>query len=79
MNLWQRLTMTIWFKINRFKIFYSIWSLGETRYGYVYFSKKFLNDEPIDVFNFGNMERDFIYIDDIVRGIISAIANNYEF
>lgn len=34
------------------------------------FTKKILNDEPIDVFNFGNHRRDFTYINDIVEGII---------
>lgn len=30
--------------------------------------------KPIEVFNFGNMERDFTYVDDIVSGIESALA-----
>ncbi|MCW8397220.1 NAD-dependent epimerase [Legionella sp. PATHC038] len=34
------------------------------------FTKNLLNDESIDVFNFGNHRRDFTYIDDIVEGII---------
>lgn len=34
------------------------------------FTQKILNDEPIDVFNFGNHRRDFTYIDDIVEGIV---------
>lgn len=34
------------------------------------FTKKILNDEPIDVFNFGNHRRDFTYINDIVEGIV---------
>lgn len=34
------------------------------------FTRKILNDEPIDVFNFGNHRRDFTYINDIVEGII---------
>ena len=33
------------------------------------FTKKIINGEPIDVFNNGNMERDFTYIEDIVEGI----------
>ena len=37
------------------------------------FVKNILADEPIDVFNHGNMFRDFTYIDDIVAGIIRAI------
>lgn len=37
------------------------------------FTKKILEGEPIDVFNFGNHRRDFTYVDDIVGGIISAL------
>ena len=39
------------------------------------FTKKILNNEPIDVFNFGNHTRDFTYIDDIVNGVIKTIDN----
>jgi len=34
------------------------------------FTKAILAGEPIKVFNFGNMERDFTYIDDIVLGVV---------
>ncbi len=37
------------------------------------FTKAILNDEPIDVFNNGQMARDFTYIDDIVQGILAAL------
>jgi UDP-glucuronate 4-epimerase len=37
------------------------------------FTKKILDGEPIDVFNYGNHRRDFTYIDDIVEGIIKAL------
>ncbi len=37
------------------------------------FTKAILNDEPINVFNFGNHQRDFTYIDDIVYGIIKIL------
>jgi UDP-glucuronate 4-epimerase len=33
------------------------------------FTKAILNGEPIDVYNHGDMRRDFTYIDDLVRGI----------
>jgi UDP-glucuronate 4-epimerase len=42
------------------------------------FTNKILNNEPIQIFNFGKMHRDFTYIDDIVDGINSAIKNNYD-
>ncbi len=34
------------------------------------FTKKILDGEPIDVYNNGDMRRDFTYIDDIVEGIV---------
>ena len=33
------------------------------------FTEAILNDRPIDVYNHGNMWRDFTYVDDLVRGI----------
>ncbi len=39
------------------------------------FTKAILEQKPMDVFNFGKMERDFTYIDDIVQGIINVIDN----
>ena len=33
------------------------------------FASKMLNDEPIDVYNFGEMERDFTYVGDLVKAI----------
>lgn len=33
------------------------------------FTKAIVNDEPIDVYNHGNMMRDFTYVDDIVEAI----------
>jgi len=43
------------------------------------FTKKIQQGKPIKIFNFGNMERDFTYIDDIVKGICSAIRSDYSF
>jgi UDP-glucuronate 4-epimerase len=37
------------------------------------FTKAILEDQPIDVFNYGDMKRDFTYIDDIVE-IISRLV-----
>jgi len=42
------------------------------------FTDKILRDEPIQVFNHGNMKRDFTYIDDIISGTRSAIDKNYK-
>jgi UDP-glucuronate 4-epimerase len=42
------------------------------------FTKKILANEPIAVFNNGNMKRDFTYIDDIISGTRAAIDKNYK-
>jgi UDP-glucuronate 4-epimerase len=34
------------------------------------FTKAILEGNPIDVFNEGNMQRDFTYIDDIIEGVV---------
>jgi UDP-glucuronate 4-epimerase len=46
---------------------------GRPDMAYFKFTKNILENKPIDIFNFGNMKRDFTYIDDIVDGTISAI------
>jgi UDP-glucuronate 4-epimerase len=37
------------------------------------FTKSILENRPIDVYNYGKMERDFTYIDDIVEGVYRVI------
>lgn len=46
---------------------------GRPDMAYFSFTKKILNKEPIQIFNYGDMYRDFTYIDDIVKGIESMI------
>ncbi len=41
------------------------------------FADKIINGKKIPVFNYGKMQRDFTYIDDIVNGIRASIENNY--
>lgn len=41
-------------------------------------TKHILNDQPIEVYNFGKMKRDFTYIDDIVDGVLAALDKSYE-
>ena len=38
------------------------------------FTKAILNNEPIDVYNHGQMRRDFTYIDDLITGITRLMA-----
>jgi UDP-glucuronate 4-epimerase len=37
------------------------------------FTAAMLKGEPIKVFNYGKMQRDFTYIDDIVQGVVAAL------
>ena len=37
------------------------------------FTRKILAGEPIDVFNFGKMLRDFTYVDDIAEGVVRTL------
>lgn len=46
---------------------------GRPDMAYFSFTKKILNDETIDIFNNGLMQRDFTYIDDIIEGIERVI------
>ena len=51
----------------RFFTVYGPW--GRPDMAYFLFTKKILDQQPIDVFNHGKMKRDFTYIDDIVEGV----------
>ena len=41
---------------------------------YFGFTKAIVEGTPIQVFNEGQLERDFTYIDDIVSGVVAATA-----
>lgn len=52
---------------------------GRPDMAYFTFTKKIMNDEPIEVFNRGRMQRDFTFIDDIVSGIIASLNNPFTY
>lgn len=37
------------------------------------FTRAILDGKPIDVFNYGNMKRDFTYVDDIIEGVVRVV------
>jgi UDP-glucuronate 4-epimerase len=39
------------------------------------FTKRILEEKPIDVFNHGNHTRDFTYVDDIIEGVMKTLDN----
>jgi len=55
----------------RFFTVYGPWSRPDM--APILFTKAILEGRPIDVFNNGEMERDFTYIDDIVEGVVRVI------
>jgi len=55
----------------RFFTVYGPW--GRPDMAVFLFTKAIVNDQPIQVFNYGEMKRDFTYIDDIVKGIVGAL------
>ncbi len=55
----------------RFFTVYGPW--GRPDMALFLFTKAILEDKPIDVFNYGKMQRDFTYIDDIVEGVVRVI------
>jgi len=57
----------------RFFTVYGPW--GRPDMAYFSFTKKILAGEEIEVFNHGDMLRDFTYIDDIIAGILAMLDN----
>ncbi|MEH2107247.1 NAD-dependent epimerase [Nostoc sp.] len=55
----------------RFFTVYGPW--GRPDMALFLFTKAILSNQPIDIFNYGRMCRDFTYIDDIVEGIIRVM------
>ncbi|HZC80440.1 MAG TPA: NAD-dependent epimerase [Nitrospiraceae bacterium] len=60
----------------RFFTVYGPW--GRPDMAYFVFTKAILEGRPIDVFNYGKMQRDFTYIDDIVEGVVRVLERPAE-
>lgn len=59
----------------RFFTVYGPW--GRPDMAMFLFTKAILDNTPIQVFNNGNLERDFTYIDDIINGIIPIVEEKH--
>ena len=57
----------------RFFTVYGPW--GRPDMALFIFTKAILAGEPVDVFNHGNMQRDFTYVDDIVEGLVRVMEH----
>src|SRR6185369_7752295 len=55
----------------RFFTVYGPW--GRPDMAMFLFAKAILSGQPIDVFNHGQMRRDFTYVDDIVDGVVRVL------
>ena len=55
----------------RFFTVYGPW--GRPDMALFLFTKAILDGRPIDVFNYGQMQRDFTFVDDIVEGVVRAL------
>ena len=55
----------------RFFTVYGTW--GRPDMAPFLFTKAILENQPIDVFNYGKMRRDFTYIDDIIEGVVRVL------
>ena len=56
-------------------VFHGVWPLGPPRHGPDAVRQSDPGGNPIKVFNHGQMQRDFTYIDDIVEGCCAAATN----
>ena len=58
----------------RFFTVYGPW--GRPDMAMFLFTDAILNNRPIKIFNNGKLSRDFTYIDDIVKGVVSTLTKN---
>jgi UDP-glucuronate 4-epimerase len=61
----------------RFFTVYGPW--GRPDMAYFSFARAIMADQPLQVYNQGQMQRDFTYIDDIVNGIAAALDRAYPY
>ena len=57
----------------RFFTVYGPW--GRPDMAYFSFSERIMKEEPIKIFNQGDLYRDFTYVDDIVEGVVRMLNN----
>jgi len=61
----------------RFFTVYGPW--GRPDMSYMSFTKAILEGKPIKVYNNGDMQRDFTYVEDIVPGVVAALEKSYPY
>lgn len=53
-------------------------TIGRPDMSYYKFAKAIVKGETIQLYNYGDMRRDFTFVDDIVNGIVKSLAKNVE-
>ncbi|MBS3816271.1 MAG: GDP-mannose 4,6-dehydratase [Candidatus Thermoplasmatota archaeon] len=43
------------------------------------FTDRIVDDRPIDIYNYGDMKRDFTYVDDIVDGVVRSLEESFRY
>lgn len=61
----------------RFFTVYGPW--GRPDMALFLFTRAILSGEPIKVFNYGKMQRDFTYIDDIIQGVVASLDTPFKY
>lgn len=61
----------------RFFTVYGEW--GRPDMAYWSFTERIMRGEPINVFNNGDMRRDFTYVDDIIEGVVATVTRDAVF
>lgn len=62
-------------KVTGLRFFTVYGPFGRPDMAYFKFTKKIMSGEPIQIYNNGDMYRDFTYIDDIIAGISNILCN----
>lgn len=62
-------------KLTGLRFFTVYGPMGRPDMAYFKFAKKIMKGEPIQIYNNGDMMRDFTYIDDIITGVVNILEN----
>ena len=65
-------------KLTGLRFFTVYGPMGRPDMAYFKFAKKIMKGEPIQIYNNGDMYRDFTYIDDIIEGIVNILPHTPE-
>ena len=62
-------------KLTGLRFFTVYGPMGRPDMAYFKFAKKIMKGEPIQIYNNGDMMRDFTYIDDIITGVVNILEH----